>query len=248
VDESGDKPNTVTVHGPGEFTGDVGQVTGRPAIVSAVARADGAAYEVSPDALREMLNNHPDLGDLVMRAFIARRQLLTASGRFTGLRVIGSRYSRDTFRVREFLAENHVPYTWLDLEDASQVRQLLKQFEVGEADAPVVAWGRKPLLRNPSNRALAEGFPTGITGAELAGRAVLQANKFGAQLPIATPVTRVAFDDGYTVLHLDGGEAVTGKCLLIATGADYRRLGVEGCEPLEGRGVYYAATPTEAHL
>jgi thioredoxin reductase (NADPH) len=210
--------------------------------------------------------------------------------------------------VHEFLSENHVPYTCLDLEDAPQVQQLLKQFGLSEADTPVVAWGRKPLLRNPSNRALAEalglrrppdrgvydlvvvgagpaglaaavygaseglrtlvlertapggqagrsmrienylGFPTGITGAELAGRAVLQANKFGAQLPVAMPVTRLTFDDGYAVLHLDGGEAVTGKCLLIATGADYRRLGVEGCAPLEGRGVYYAATPNEAQL
>src|SRR5262249_44412012 len=92
------------------------------------------------------------------------------------------------------------------------------------------------------------GFPTGITGTELAGRAVLQANKFGAQLPVPTPVTRLTFDSAYAVLHLDGGEAVTGKCLLIATGAEYRRLGVEGCEPLEGCGVYYAATPTEAQL
>src|SRR5438105_3890479 len=55
VDESGDSPKTITVHGPGEFTGDVAQVTGRPAIVSAIARSDGAAYEVSPDALRELL-------------------------------------------------------------------------------------------------------------------------------------------------------------------------------------------------
>ena len=50
------------------------------------------------------------------------------------------------------------------------------------------------------------------------------------------------------MLHLDGGETVTTKCLLIATGADYRRLGVEGCERFEGRGVYYAATPTEAQM
>ncbi len=308
VDESGGRPKTVTVHGPGEFTGDVGQVTGRPAIVSAVARTDCEVYEVSPEGLREVLNNHPDLGDLIMQAFIARRQLLVECPEFTGLRVIGSRYSRDTFRVRDFLSENQVPYTWLDLEDAPQVAQLLKQFGLGEADTPVVAWGDKPLLRNPSNRELAEalglrrsleravydlvivgagpaglaaavygaseglrtlvlertapggqagrsmrienylGFPTGITGAELAERAVLQANKFGAQLPVPTPVTRLTFDDGYAVLHLDGGEAVTSKCLLIATGADYRRLGVEGCEPLEGRGVYYAATPTEAPL
>jgi thioredoxin reductase (NADPH) len=308
VDESGDRPKTVTIHRPGQFTGDVSQVTGRPAIVSAIARTDGEAYEVSPDALRELLNNHPELGDLVMQAFIARRQLLTASGNFTGLRVIGSRYSRDTFRVRDFLAENRVPYTWLDLEAAPQVKQLLQQFRLSEADTPVVAWGRKPLFRNPSNRELADalglrrpleqgvydlivvgagpaglaaavygaseglrtlvlersgaggqagrsmrienylGFPTGITGGELAERAVLQANKFGARLSVPAPVTRLTFDNAYAVLHLDGDEVVTGKCLLIATGAEYRRLGVEGCEPLEGRGVYYAATPAEAHL
>jgi thioredoxin reductase (NADPH) len=118
VDESGETAKTVTVHHPGEFTGDVGQVTGRPAIVSAVARTDGEVYEVSPEALRELLNNHPDVSDMVMQAFIARRQLLTGSGTFTGLRVIGSRYSRDTFRVRDFLSENRVPYTWLDLEAA----------------------------------------------------------------------------------------------------------------------------------
>ena len=156
VDDSGDKPMTVTVHGPGEFTGDVSQVTGRPAIVSAVARSDGEAYEISPDALRELLNNHPDLSDLVMQAFIARRQLLTESPGFTGLRVIGSRYSRDTFRVRDFLSENRVPYTWLDLEADPQVQQLLEQFGLSEADTPVVAWANQPLLRNPSNRELAD--------------------------------------------------------------------------------------------
>src|SRR2546428_4661052 len=92
------------------------------------------------------------------------------------------------------------------------------------------------------------GFPTGLTGAELAGRAILQANKFGARLSVPTPVQRLAFENAYTVVHLDDGDAVTAKCLLIATGADYRRLGVEGGERFEGTGVYYAATPAEAQL
>src|SRR5262249_15299639 len=72
------------------------------------------------------------------------------------------------------------------------------------------------------------GFPTGLTGSELASRAILQANKFGARLSVPTPVSQLAFDSEYTVVHLEGGESVTAKCLLIATGANYRRLGVEG--------------------
>jgi thioredoxin reductase (NADPH) len=92
------------------------------------------------------------------------------------------------------------------------------------------------------------GFPTGLTGSDLAGRAALQANKFGAHLSVPTPVTRLEFDKAYPVLRLDGGESVSAKCLLIASGAEYRRLGVEDCERYEGRGVYYAATPNEAQL
>src|SRR5205807_10290594 len=79
-------------------------------------------------------------------------------------------------------------------------------------------------------------------------RAILQANKFGANLSVPTPVSRLAFENGYTIVQLDGGETVTAKCLLIATGADYRRLGVEGSDRFEGTGVYYAATLAEAQL
>ena len=67
------------------------------------------------------------------------------------------------------------------------------------------------------------GFPTGVTGTELAGRAILQANKFGAHLSVPSPVNQLAFESAYTIVHLDGDETVTTKCLLIATGADYRR-------------------------
>ena len=158
VDEAEETPKTVTIHGPSEFTGDVSQLTGSPSLFSGVARGDGEVYEVSPDALRQILNNHPDLGDLILQAFIARRHLLNEPGTFTSLRVIGSRYSRDTFRVRDFLAKNRVPFTWLDLEVDPQVDKLLKQFGLTEADTPVVAWGRKLLLRNPSNRELAEAL------------------------------------------------------------------------------------------
>jgi thioredoxin reductase (NADPH) len=308
VDFSGDEPKRLTVHRTGQFTGDVTHLTGAPAVVSAIARGPCEVLEVSGDALRRALNQCPDLSDIILQAFIARRQLLRQSPDFTGLRVIGSRYSADTFRVRDFLAKNRVLFTWVDVENDPQVGQLLKRFGVTEADTPVVACGHRLMLRNPSNRQLADtigirqpleqtvydlaivgagpaglaaavygaseglrtvvleqtapggqagasmrienylGFPTGLTGSELAGRATLQANKFGAQLSVSTPVTRLEFDRAYPVLHLDGGETVAAKCLLIATGAEYRRLDVEDCTRYEGMGVYYAATPNEAQL
>jgi thioredoxin reductase (NADPH) len=306
VDESGDVPKHVTTHGPGEFAGDVSQITGRPAVVSGYARGETDVYEVSQAALREILNHHPDLADVILQAFIARRQLLRGSGKFTGLRVVGPHSSADTFRVRDFLAKNNALFTWLDSEADPQVADLLRRFGLSEADTPVVLFGRRLVLRNPSNRELADalglrrklepkvydlvvvgagpaglaaavygaseglstvvleqtapggqagrsmrienylGFPTGITGSELSDRAVLQASKFGAALPVASQVVRLTFEPGGPVLHLDGGETVAAKCVLIATGAEYRLLGGEGCDRLEGRGLYYAATPIEA--
>ncbi|MBP3954809.1 FAD-dependent oxidoreductase [Gemmata sp. G18] len=308
LDESGDQPQRIHLHQPGEFTGDVDQLTGRPAPISAVARGDTDVFEVCPEALRQLLNHHPDLGDIILQAFIARRQLLRDSGTFTGLRVIGSQYSQDTFRVRDFLAKNCVPFTWLDVEIDPLVGELMKRFGVSENDTPVVACGDMLLLRNPSNQQLAEtlgllrpleksvydlvivgggpaglaaavygaseglrtlilerlapggqagrsmrienylGFPTGITGAELTERAIIQANKFGANFAVGMVVHRLALESQYPVLHLRAGETISTRCLLIATGAEYRKLDVKGCDSFEGCGVYYAATPLEAQM
>ena len=308
LDYSGEVPKILTVHHQGGFTGDISHLTGNPSVVSAVAKGDCEVYEISGDALRMALNQCPILSDIILQAFIARRQLLHKSPDFTGLRVIGSRYSTDTFRVRDFLAKNHVLFTWVDVETDPQVDRLLKQFGVTEADTPVVACSTMLLLRNPSNRDLADrigirhpleqaiydlvvvgagpaglaaavygaseglrtavlertapggqagtsmrienylGFPTGVTGSELTDRAILQANKFGARLSVPTPVTHLTFDKTYSIVHLDGEEFITTKCLLIATGVDYRRLGAEDEEKFEGRGVYSAATPVEAQM
>jgi len=308
LDVCGDEPKLITVHKFGEFTGEVAQLTGSPALVQGVARGECEVYEMSLDALRQLLNQHPNLGDVILQAFIARRQLLREPENFTGLRVIGSRYSQDTFRIREFLTKNLVPFTRLDLEDDPATRQLLRVFQVSEADTPVVAAGRRTVLRNPTNRELADalglrqqlnrtvydlvvigagpaglaaavyaaseglqtvvleksspggqagrsmrienylGFPTGITGGELAQRAAIQANKFGARVSIPTPALGLTFENLYSIIHMDGGETVMTRCLLIATGADYRLLDVEGCKRFEGCGVYYAATPLETQL
>jgi thioredoxin reductase (NADPH) len=308
VDESGDAPRTIVTYGPGQFAGELSQLTNRSALASAYCRGGCEAYEVSMVGLQQLINNHPDLGDIILHAFIARRQMLREPGNFTGLRVVGAHSSQDAFRIREFLSRNGCLYTWLDLDVEPNVRELLHQFGLTEADIPVVACARKLILKNPSNRQLAEalglrrklegtvydlvvvgagpaglaasvygaseglrtivlemtapggqagrsmrienylGFPTGITGSELTERAVLQATKFGASLPVATQALGLSFDGPIAIIRLDGEEEIRAKCLLIATGAEYRLLGVSGCDRYEGRGVYYAATPMEAQV
>lgn len=135
LDDSGETPKTVTIHRPGEFTGDVAHLTGNPAVVLAVAHGESEVYEMSAAGLRKILNQCPELSDILIQAFIARRQLLRESEEFTGLSVLGSCYSKDTFRVRDFLAMNRALFTWLDLEADPQVDKLLRQFGVGEADS-----------------------------------------------------------------------------------------------------------------
>lgn len=89
------------------------------------------------------------------------------------------------------------------------------------------------------------GFPTGITGAQLTARATLQAQKFDAQFSVPSPVSTLRRDGEHVEIDIDGGERATARCVLIATGADYRRLEVPGRERFDGLGVYYEATSTE---
>jgi thioredoxin reductase (NADPH) len=307
VEHSSGELKTVTVHNVHEFGGDVDLLTGRPALISAVARGDTEVFEIAPGDIRRIMSERPALGELLLRAFIARRELLVASD-FQGLRVLGAGSSRDTFRIRDFLARNQVPFTWIDVDHDPQVGELLRRFGLSEADTPVVINGSEPLLRNPTTRTLADavgvrrhlgqqvydlvvigggpaglaaavygsseglatvvidstapggqagtsskienylGFPTGISGADLASRAILQAQKFGARFSTPSQVVRLEFENSSPVVWFDDGEHVSTRCLLIATGANYRKLDVPGLEQFEGSGVYYAATTTEAQL
>jgi thioredoxin reductase (NADPH) len=306
IDETGDAPRVIVTHRRGQFTGEVGWLTGARALATAVARGDTEAWAFTQENVRELLIVSPHIGDTILSALIARRQMLRDSREFTGLRLIGSRYSRDTFRIRDFLSRNRLLFTYLDVEEHPEVAKILEHWDLKPEDTPVVAFGCKLVLRNPSNEEIARqigikrpldqtvydlavvgggpsglaaavyaasealktvvleraatggqagtsmrienylGFPTGLTGSELADRAVVQANKFGAVLSVPTAVERLRFDNAYCVLELAGGESITAKSLLIASGAQYRKLAVEGCEAFEGRGVYYAATPAEA--
>jgi thioredoxin reductase (NADPH) len=307
LEHSRGEPKTVALHERHAFGGDVSLVTGRPALVSAIARGATEVFEITRHDLRRIMGERPAVGEILLRAFIARRELLVASD-FQGLRVIGSRASRDTFRIRDFLARNQVPFTWIDMDQESSVGELLRGFGLSEADTPVIVFGSEPLLRNPSTRAVAEligvrrplgqktydlvivgggpaglaaavygaseglatvvidatapggqagtsskienylGFPTGISGSELTNRAILQAQKFGTQFSSPSRATRLAFVDEVCHVWFDDDGHVMSRCVLIATGAEYRKLQVPGRERLDGSGVYYAATVTEAQM
>ena len=92
------------------------------------------------------------------------------------------------------------------------------------------------------------GFPTGISGQELTGRAYAQAQKFGAQVMIAKGATELACDRQPYAVQIDEGARVPARAVIIATGADYRRPALENLSQFEGAGVYYGATPMEAQV
>src|SRR6202795_5079020 len=105
----------LVTHEPGQFSGDIDLLTGRPVIVTAVARGKSRVWRVPGSHLRALLNRVPSLGEKLIVAFTRRRELLSQCG-VVGLRVVGPGRCRDTNTVREFLYKNFVPFTWYDPE------------------------------------------------------------------------------------------------------------------------------------
>jgi thioredoxin reductase (NADPH) len=309
IDRSSGEPRVLLTHEQGEFTGDLSNLTGRTSNVDAIAKGETDVYEVCESELHHIISEKPDLSDLILQTFITRARALSENSQFTGLRVIGSRFSIDTFRIRDFLSKNHALYTYFDFAENDEIKTLLKTFKIEESELPVVGYGSDWLLKNPSNREIAEkigikrelasdriydltvvgagpaglaaavygaseglntvvleqmaaggqagtsskienylGFPTGLSGAELAGRAQIQAEKFGALLSVPSLVEKMIFAAGFSILKLNGGEEIKTKSVVIASGAEYRKLDVEGRERFDGAGVYYAATQMEAQI
>ena len=294
----------ISVHGHGRFLGDLGLLTGEVSYYTAVVVAAGEVLAVPADRLKELVAQEPALGDLILRAYLLRRSILIGLG--AGLRIIGSRYSPDTRRVRDFAARNRFPARWLDLETDPAAEELLAQLGVSPQDTPIVIVPGR-VLRNPTNTELAAaiglpaptaslascdllvvgsgpagmsaavygaseglqtmvlegtatggqagttsrienylGFPSGISGAELAERAMLQARKFGAQFVVPAEAMSIDRVDGQYAVRLADGTTVTAPSVVIATGARYRRLDVPRMEHFEKVSVYYAASQAEA--
>jgi thioredoxin reductase (NADPH) len=145
----------IGVHGDRRFVGELNLVTGQPAFLTAVVQEAGDAIVLSRDELQAVVAADQQLGDVIVNAFIARRGLLIGQG--SGLRLVGSRYSPDSRRLREFLTRNRIPHGFLDLETDAQADLLLRWLSIAPRETPLVLAGSLA-LRNPSNTELAEAL------------------------------------------------------------------------------------------
>ena len=305
VRPSGGVETLITIHGPGQFTGEVNNLSGRPAVVRMRSTKQGELIELDRQHMLTLLQTDADLGEIMMRAFILRRVELVTAG-VGDVVLIGSMHSAGTLRIKEFLMRNGHPYSYIDLERDPGVQNLLDGFHVSASEIPVVICRGEIVLRNPTNQQVADclgfnetidqtqvrdlviigagpsglaaavygasegldvvmletgspggqagsssrienylGFPSGISGQELAARAYNQVQKFGAQVLIAR-ATRLACDHKPYVVELENGARIQTRTIVIATGAEYRRPPLENLSRFEGAGVYYGATFVEA--
>jgi thioredoxin reductase (NADPH) len=142
----------IVTHEPGQFSGDIDVLTGRPVIVTAVARGATRVWRIPNSHLRALLNRVPSFGEKLIIAFTRRRELLSKLGTF-GLRVVGPGRCRDTNTVREFLYKNFVPFTWFDTETEAG-RQMFAALG-SPRRTPVIECGSGRVLVNPSLQELA---------------------------------------------------------------------------------------------
>jgi thioredoxin reductase (NADPH) len=308
VRPAGTSETLVIVYGPGQFTGEVNMLFGRPAMLRVRASESGEVIEVDREHLLALVQTDSELGELIMRAFIVRRVELIAHG-LGDVVLVGSNHCAGTLRVKEFLTRNGHPYSYIDLDRDADIQDLLDRFHVSAADVPVVICRGEVVLRNPTNREIANclgfneaidqshihdvvivgagpaglaaavygasegldvlvletnapggqagssskienylGFPTGISGQALAGRAYTQAQKFGAHVMIAQSARYLACEHKPYAVEVDDNLRVLARTVLIATGAAYRKPSIENLSRFENVGVYYGATFMEAQL
>lgn len=223
------------------------------------------------------------------------------------LRVVGNRWSDRTYDLKTFLARNHVPYRWYDIERDVEAQRLSDLAKATDADLPLVLVPEGETLRSPSTldlagalglRTTAEqplydvcivgggpaglaaavyaaseglstviveregpggqagqsasienylGFPRGLTGSDLAQRAVAQVSRFGAEMVLARDVAGLQVRGPVLAVVFEGSGEIEARAVIVATGVSYRRLEAAGLDELTGRGVYYGATASEAN-
>jgi len=305
-----DGDQVITTYHAGNFSGEINMLAGRRPLVTIRSVTASEVIEVPRDAILALVQTDVELSEILIRAFILRRAMLVNEG-FGDVLVLGSAFSARTLEIREFLARNAHPATYVDLDRDPAAQEILDHFHVSADQIPLVICRREVLLRDPSNADLADclgfneaidvaedrirdvvivgagpaglgaavyaasegldvlmieanapggqagssmrienylGFPSGITGQELATRAFTQAEKFGAQLMIAKSAVHLRCDLRPPAIEIDNGTRVHARTIIIATGAEYRGLPIANLSKFNGVGVYYLATPMEAQL
>ena len=293
-------------HGPAGFLGEMNLLSGQTVFLTAVVTAPLRYIAVEREDLRQLLFDDGSLSDLLLSAFIERRELLQGE-EGVGLEIVGPRDSAATRHLVDFARRQKIPHSWTDPATSEEAAALTAALE--PAELPLVRLPGGAELRRPSNGELSRalgiglelgereeadllvlgggpaglgaavygasegletllvegaglggqagtsrrienylGFPAGISGTELTSRAVTQARKFGART--ATPFRAEALEPGAErhLVRLEGGIEVSARAVLLATGAEYRRLPVDDLDEYEGVSVFYAAGPPEARL
>lgn len=295
------------VHEPHQFTGELDLFNDRTILVSGRALPGTRVVRVERSAFRRMMAAEPDIGEIVMRAFILRRVGMIRHGE-AGLALVGPAHSADMGRIQTFLTRNGLPHRRVDSEIDADAIGFMECLALTESDLPVVVIEGRA-LRNPTNAQVADavglttaldpdhvhdvavvgagpaglaaavyaasegldtivieaiapggqagtssrienylGFPTGISGQALSGRAQVQAQKFGARLLVSRSARGIDCDERPFRVHLDDGASLLAQTVVVATGARYRKLDLPLYPELEGNGIYYAATAMEAGI
>jgi thioredoxin reductase (NADPH) len=302
-----DRDTVVTIHRPGNFSGDVDLIAGHPAVVRARARKAGRVLEIPAERVRSLVQTDPELSQILLRAFMLRRALLMTRN-LGSIVLIGSRHSAGTLTLQEFLTRNNQPYAYLDADHDPGIQGTLEGFGMGVDDVPVLICSGRQVLKKPTIEEVAEclglnrlsrdvvrdlvvigagpaglaaavygasegldvlvldstapggqagsssrienylGFPTGVSGQDLASSALLQAQKFGAELVVARTAQQLECEGRIHRIILGGGLSVCARTVVIATGVRYRKPDIPNLTRFEGVGVYYGATPVEALL
>ena len=151
---SGTEERVITRHHAGRFLGELNLLSGLRVFVSARVAEAGEVLVLPVAALRQVIATQPALSDTILAAFIARRAGLL-SGAAASIRVIGSRFSPGSGRVREFLIRSRIPHEWLDPDHDPAVEGLLREFAITAAELPVVI-ATGSVLRSPAPGELAQ--------------------------------------------------------------------------------------------
>jgi len=291
---------------PGQFTGELSLLFGQTAFADCIAVTPGEVLLVAPQTIAELVQVDPEVSDVLLPAFAARRLLLMQRQQGT-LTLVGHERAPALQRLLEYAERNRIPYRWLNPADPVQKEEIRARALEGST-VKVVVRGRR-VLQEPSVAEVARalglelaagdgdpvdliiagagpagfsaavygaseglrtilfddvaiggqsaassrienflGFPTGVSGADLAFRAELQAIKFGARVAVPRRAEKLqpSTRRGYYEVTLDDGTNLLGRSVVIATGARYRKLGVAEEERFQGAGLYYAATELEA--